>query len=240
MQEIFCQVADIALLGQDVYRVKLTSDALATLDYQGGQYLTLQVEGGRWIPFSIGNAPEEISHLELHIRLIPGHDLAEHILDQLKTTKKAHVQVPMGQCVLRQSPRESVFIVGGTGFSPVKAMIESAFAQKDERAMHLFWGAQSEGDFYLKTLAEQWQQSYEHFHFTPVISGDDKSWQGATGLVHKAALAQLSNYTQYDFYVSGSEAMVMAVYQDLLDVGVPKEQIYSDMLDIKREMGENI
>ena len=74
MQEIFCQVDDIQLLGNDVYQVKLVSDELTRLPYSAGQYLTLQADGGRWIPFSIGNAPEETSHLELHIKLIPGVD----------------------------------------------------------------------------------------------------------------------------------------------------------------------
>jgi CDP-4-dehydro-6-deoxyglucose reductase len=133
-----------------------------------------------------------------------------------------------------------VFIVGGTGFSPVKAMLESAFAQQDQREFHLFWGAQTPEDFYLKQLVENWQQHHANFHFTPVVSGDDEKWTGARGLVHFEAIRKLSNLSQFDFYISGSEAMVLAVYYDLLEKGAHKAHIFSDMLDIKRDMGEDI
>jgi CDP-4-dehydro-6-deoxyglucose reductase len=227
-------------MGKDVYRVKLASEALSQVRYLGGQYLTLLSQGGHWIPFSIGNAPEEHSHLELHIRLIPGHALAEQILNRLRKTRKAHIQLPLGKCVLRDGERPVVFIVGGTGFSPVKAMLESAFAKQDTRQFHLFWGAQTQQDLYLKELVDGWQQQRDNFHFTPVVSGEDVHWQGARGLVHFEAIRQLSNLSQYDFYISGSEAMVLAVYYDLLENGADKSQIYSDMLDIKRDMGEDI
>ncbi|PWK46824.1 NAD(P)H-flavin reductase [Pleionea mediterranea] len=240
MQEIFCQVDDIQLLGNDVYQVKLVSDELTRLPYSAGQYLTLQADGGRWIPFSIGNAPEETSHLELHIKLIPGHELAELIVDQLKSTKQAHIQIPMGECVLRDGPRPVVCIVGGTGFSPIKAMLESAFAQQDPREFYLYWGAAVTSDFYLDELPSQWQRQYTNFNYVPVLSGDDAQWQGERGLVHQTAMSQLSDLANKDFYISGSEAMVMAVYHDLLGQGVPKSQIFADMLDIKREMGETV
>ncbi len=240
MQEVFCQVSAIDQLGNDVYRVKLTTADSQSIPYQGGQYLTLQASGGRWIPFSIGNAPEEKSHIELHIRLIPGHQLAEDILQQLKTTKKAHIQIPMGHCVLRAGTRKVVCIVGGTGFSPIKAMLESAFAQNDKRAFELYWGAQTASDFYLYDLPKAWQSKHSGFKFIPVVSGSDSNWQGETGFPHAVAINNIKQISDCDFYISGSEGMVMAVYSDLLQQGVPKKQIFSDMLDIKREMGEDI
>ena len=240
MQEIFCQVSDLSLLSSDIYQVKLTAPELSQLNYLAGQYLTLQVDGGRWIPFSIGNAPEETSHIELHIRKIPGHELATQILDQLKATQKAHIQIPMGQCVLRSANHPIIFIAGGTGFSPIKAMIESAIYQKEQRSMHLYWGAQTQSGFYLQQLAEGWQQAHKHISFTPVLSGEDKNWQGRAGLVHHAALADIQQYDHYHYYISGSENMVLAVYNDLLKHSVAKENIFSDILDIKREMGEDI
>ncbi|NVJ59221.1 MAG: NAD(P)H-flavin reductase [Gammaproteobacteria bacterium] len=240
MHELYCHVDSIELIGNDVQLVKLASDELNAVNYLGGQYLTLQVDGGRWIPFSIGNAPEEKTHIELHIKLIPGHELAEQIITQLKTNKSAHVQIPMGKCVLRDSGRDSVFIVGGTGFSPAKAMLESAFYQKDSRNFYLFWGAKHSSELYLSNIAESWQQSHSNFDYVPVISGEQKEWAGETGFAHQPALKRFNNLPELDFYIAGSPEMVMAVYQELLDAGVPKEQIFADMLDIKREMGEQL
>lgn len=240
VKEIFCQVAELDVIGKDVYRVKLTADELSATPYQSGQYLTLQVEGGRWIPFSIGNAPEEKSHVELHIRLVPGHELAQQIIDQLQQTRTAHIQVPMGKCVLRSGSRDVVCIVGGTGFSPIKAMLESAFHAQDARRFHLFWGAQTASELYLNELPEQWQQSKTNFNYVPVISGDDPNWQGERGFAHEPAFRQLDCLTDKDFYISGSPAMVMAVYEALLQQGVDKSQVFADMLDIKREMGEDV
>ena len=81
---------------------------------------------------------------------------------------------------------------------------------------------------------------HAHFKFSPVVSGEDTSWRGAKGLVHEEAIRQLEKLTEHDFYLSGSEGMVMAVYKDLVDRGVDKSQIYSDMLDIKRDMGDEV
>lgn len=240
MHELFCHVDSMQLIGNDVQLVKLSSETLSTVDYLGGQYLTLQVDGGRWIPFSIGNAPEEKSHIELHIKLIPGHELAEQIIEQLGKNKTAHVQIPMGKCILRDSGRDSVFIVGGTGFSPAKAMLESAFFQQDSRQFYLFWGAKHSSELYLNQLAESWSTQYENFHYTPVISGEQSDWQGATGFAHQPALQLFKNPSELDFYIAGSPEMVMAVYHELQQAGVPKEQIFADMLDIKREMGEDL
>ncbi|MEE4246910.1 MAG: NAD(P)H-flavin reductase [Kangiellaceae bacterium] len=239
MQELFCQVKELDLVGNDVYRVRLTPKGGDLPVFQAGQYLTLQVENGRWIPFSIGSAPENEDFIELHIRLMPGHELAEEIIERFKQTQQAHIQMPMGECVLRNNQRPIAFIVGGTGFSPIKAIIESAIAQNDKREKHLFWGAQTPSDFYLGDIAQQWQdENLVSYH--PVVSGDDKNWTGATGLVHHNAIEFLTDPTDYDFYISGSEAMVMAVYHDLLEHGASKTTIYSDMLDIKRAMGEDV
>ncbi|WP_144392445.1 NAD(P)H-flavin reductase [Pleionea sediminis] len=240
MEELFCEVKAIDLLGKDVHRVRLHSEALSKVDYQGGQYLTLQADGGRWIPFSIGNAPEEKEFLELHIKLVPGHELAENIMSQLRKTRKAHVQIPMGKCTLRSGKRDVVLIVGGTGFSPAKAIIESAFAKNDSRHFSLFWGAQSAEDLYLDDLPKSWETKESNFTYVPVISGNDSNWNGATGFAHHAAMNHFNNLLEMDFYISGSEAMVMAVYHDLMDKGVPKDQIFADILDIKREMGDDV
>ncbi len=243
MQDLFCKVIDIFLLSRNVYCVKLHSPDLNQVDYAAGQYLMLQVASGQWVPFSIANAPEEKTHLELHIRYLPGHQLVESIIQQFKSKKRAHIQLPMGRCVLRESKRNVIFIAGGTGLSPIKAMLESAFKNHIQRTFYLFWGVKTSKDFYLLDEVNHWQQQFKNFQFTPVISetgSDDEKWNGETGLVHQIAMKKINNIQEYDIYLSGSEMMVLNVYQDLMNIKVPKSQLFSDMLDIKRDMGEDL
>ena len=239
MTEFTCKTLDVSQLNDQIHRIRLVPEDKSLFDFKGGQYIVLHMPDGKRVPLSIASAPEEKSFLELHVRLVEGHPLAEDMINLFKTADSFQLEGAYGGCYLNDSDRTLVIIAGGTGFSPMKSMIESAFAQGADRNIELYLGAQVISDLYQHDLIESWQTDNNNFSYTPVISGDDESWTGATGFPHQSAMACAdSELIEKDFYISGSEAMVMAVYNALLEKTVPKSQIHSDILNIKRDKGE--
>ena len=235
-QFVECQVSLVRRLGRDVYWVELEPTEGELPAYQAGQYLMLELEDGSLRPFSIASSPLQ-DVLELHIRRLPGHDEADKIVSQLKHRNKVRVQMAQGECLLTKSERPAVFIAGGTGFAPFHSIIKTALREGKDRELILYWGAQTSPDLYLHREPLEWAEKHTNFTYVPVLSGLDEEWQGRKGFVHHAFMLDYDDITDMDIYIGGSEPMVMSVYQDLLDRGVAKESIHSDILDIKRQMG---
>ncbi len=230
------EVRLVRKVSSDVYWVQL--DPLNELPpYSAGQYLMLELADGHLCPFSIASSPLQ-DVLELHIRRLPGHDEADKIISHLKHRNKVRVQMPFGRCLLTQSDKPAVFIAGGTGFAPFHSIIKTALMNGEDRELILYWGAQTAADLYLLEDPKEWAESVDNLKFVPVLSGIDPQWQGRKGFVHHAFMLDYADFTNMDIYVAGSEPMVMSVYQDLLDRGVDKQNIHSDILHIKQEFGQ--
>jgi len=234
-----CKTLDVQPLNEQIYRVRLQLDDGSRLQFKGGQYIILHMPNDVRVPLSIASAPEKNDFIELHIRLIKGHSLAQEMIDLFSNTASFYIEGPCGDCVLNTSNRDLIIIAGGTGFSPMKSLIESAFCQQSKRQIQLFLGAQKFTDLYQHELIKQWEKQNNNFSYIPVISGDDKIWQGERGFPHQVAINENKQTLETkDFYVSGSEPMVMAVYKELLASSVDKFHIHSDILSIKRQNGE--
>lgn len=230
---------DITPLNKEIYRIRIVPQQNNLFEFNGGQYLILEMPTGEQVPLSIASAPEEINFIELHVRVVDGHPLAEDMLKLFQSNNRFSITGPFGSCYLNDSPRELVIIAGGTGFSPMKSMIESAFANNSKRKISLFLGAQIFSDLYLHQLINQWQSEQTNFTYIPVLSNHGSNWKGEIGFPHQAAMkCKEHELIEKDFYISGSEAMVIAVYESLRSKHVPKSQIHSDILNIKRENGE--
>ncbi len=239
MTEFTCRTKEVIQLNDQIHRIRIVPDDKKLFDFKGGQYIVLHMPDGKRVPLSIASAPEEREFIELHVRLIEGHPLASDMIELFKTADEFQLEGAYGGCFLNDSERNLVIIAGGTGFSPMKSMIESAFAQQTKRKIELYLGAQVTGDLYQDDLIKSWEQQYENFSYTPVISGDEEGWQGVKGFPHEPAMdCEEQELLAKDYYISGSGPMVTAIYKALTSKGVDKSQIHSDMLNIMREKGE--
>jgi len=239
MTEFSFKTKEITKLNDQIHCVRIFPEVGELFDFRAGQYIVLHMPDGKRVPLSIASAPEQRSFLELHVRCVEGHPLAEDIIKLFKTADNFQLEGAYGGCFLNEGSRPISIIAGGTGFSPMKSMIESAFAQKTDRQIELFLGAQVVGDLYQNDLIRQWEKDNSNFSYTPVISDEDPEWNGKYGFPHQHAIGcPVEELVEKDFYISGSGPMVKAVYNELIDKGVDKSQIHSDMLNIMREKGE--
>jgi len=228
-----CKVIRLEKLCDDVMRVDLKLPENIRIQFLAGQYLDIfQKEDGARRSFSIANAPNNDKFIELHIRQVQGGGFTDYIFCELKLNDILRIEMPLGTFFLREnSKRPIVLMGGGTGFAPLKGIIEHAIHIGDTRPMHLFWGARTEKDLYLHKLAQQWQQQHQHIHFQAVLSDQPEQWQGKKGFVHEAVLEQFPDLSGLDLYMSGPPIMINTARELFVARGLPLDHMYSDAFE---------
>ncbi len=228
------RVQDMAPLTHDIMRLRLKLPDSDRLQFMAGQYIEILLKDGRRRAFSIANAPHDDEFLELHIRLIPGGEFTHTVFEEMKPKAMLRIEGPLGTYYLREdSPRPVILMGGGTGFAPLKGMLEHAFSVGIERPLHLFWGVRAQRDFYMLDLIDSWRTQHPNFHFTPVLSepaaGDD--WQGETGLVMDAVARAYPDLREHEVYMSGPPPMCDAARQLFIEHHLPLQQMFSDAFE---------
>ena len=224
-------VDSLERLAPDVMRVILAIDGSERIAFYAGQYINVLLEDGARRSFSFATAPRESARIELHIRRIPGGRYTGHVFEQMRAGDKVRFEGPLGAFFLREdTDKPIIFVAGSTGFAPVKSMLEYAFAKGLRRRMLLYWGTRHLADMYLAALPEQWAREHENFTFVPVLSepAPEDHWQGRTGLVHEAILADFPSLAGHQVYACGSSAMVEAAHPAFRARGLAQDDCFAD------------
>lgn len=235
-----CRIALMERLNHDVMLLKLKLPASERLPFRAGQYIQILLKDGRKRSFSLANAPHDDEFLELHIRHIDGGEFTTDVFDKMHVKDLLRIEGPLGQFYLREeSDRPIIMMAGGTGFAPIKGIIEHALAAGITRPMNLYWGVRAREDLYAHELAQRFANEHEHIHYTPVLHepqpGDN--WQGATGFVHDTILRDYPNLTGYEIYAAGPPAMVYAGRDAFPAHGLDLEYYYSDAFEFQSNKG---
>nr|HQC72768.1 FAD-binding oxidoreductase [Candidatus Competibacteraceae bacterium] len=229
-----CRVERRELLAPDVMRLYLKLPSTERLQFLAGQYVDILLADGRRRGFSLANPPHADELLELHVRHVPGGFFTGFVFERMKDKALLRFQGPLGTFFLREdSPRPIILVGGGTGFAPLKGMLEHAFHVGLQRSLHLYWGARARVDLYLDELPRQWAAQHAHFRYTPVLSEPDagEDWPGRSGWVHEAVAADYPDLSGYDVYMSGPPAMIEAAKPVFAARGLPAEQLFYDAFD---------
>jgi CDP-4-dehydro-6-deoxyglucose reductase len=230
------RVESIDRISHDVAILRLKLPATEKFNFLPGQYIDFIMQDGKRRSFSMASTPGEGNLVELHIRHYPGGNFSKYVFEELKPKTILRIEGPLGTFFLRQdSDKPIVFMAGGTGFAPIKGIIEHALAQGSLRQMVLYWGVRSLQDLYMAQEAGNWQTNYSNFTFIPVLSEPlaEDHWQGRTGLVHEAILADFADLSGYQVYACGAPVMVDAGKRSFISSrGLPEEEFYSDPFTI--------
>lgn len=203
------------------------------LHYQAGQYVEVLLRSGDCLLLSIANAPQSDGRIEFHLRHDCSHPLAQVFFNELQEAPTVALRGPFGESTLAQAlqPIDSlVFLAGGTGFAPLKALLEVALPQKQHR-LFLYWGVRRPEDAYEEDLLQQWQKQHDHFAYTLVLSEPTSSkWQAPTGLVHHHVASMHPDMTQLCLFASGPFDMIKAAHCVFSAQGLQKTRFISDMM----------
>lgn len=235
-----CRVVRLERLADDVMAVYLRLPQSERLQFLAGQYIDILLRGGARRSFSLANAPHDDELLQIHVRRVPGGNFSDHVFDSMKERELLRFQGPYGIFFLRNdSERPILLMAGGTGFAPIKSIVEHALSKKDPRPMHLYWGARREPDLYMHELAQSWANTQPNFRYTPVLSEvvSENQWRGRTGWVHDALIADYPHLGAHDVYASGPPPMIEAGRTAFQAHDLPEDRLYFDSFEFSHDHG---
>jgi len=214
----------------DVMLLDLKLPAQERLRFLAGQYIDLLLQGGIRRSFSMANAPRDDGFLQLHLRDYGG-PFSQHVFGVMKEKDIIRFEGPFGTFFLREeSAKPIVLVASGTGFAPIKAIVEHALATGVARPMTLYWGCRVRSDLYMHELAETWHREGK-LRYVPVLSEAPASdnWSGRTGFVHRAVMEDFPDLSGHQVYACGAPVMVEAAHRDFTSkCGLPDEEFFSD------------
>ncbi len=218
-------------LSHDVMALFLKLPSNERMQFLAGQYIEFILKDGKRRAFSLANAPHNDEFLELHLRLVPGGAFTEYVFNEMQEKAILRLEGPFGSFYLREDCNKPIiFVAGGTGFAPVKGLVEHILHQNTEREMVLYWGAKSLEDLYMPNLPKAWASIHPNFKFIPVLSEprDSDAWQGRTGFVHQAVLDDFADLSGHQVYCCGAPVMVDTALATFKERGLPADEFFSD------------
>lgn len=229
IEKIKARIDSIHPLTDTVLQVMLVPESF--IAYQPGQYLQIICQDEA-MSYSIANGPLGSGKYELHIRHSRDNAANQALLHDIKTKGSLTIQLPFGDCYLSRLEKEKsiVFIAAGTGFAPVKAMIEQLLMDADPRSFALFWLSRSQSDLYMDNMVATWQSHVKHFRYYPLISGDT---------IHKLAdlfkkIHQANHAANQQWVISGPFDMVYSLRDMLVAQGISPGTIYADAFSFEQ------
>lgn len=234
--------AAIKTLSARVFRITQAADDVSILQlrfatgirikFRAGQYLQILLPDGQRRSYSMANAPHESDTVQLHVRHVAGGTFSDKLLQTLKSGDMLKLELPHGDFWLREdSGRPIIMVAGGTGFAPMRSMIEHMIRKQIQVPVHLFWGVRSPSSHYAADLIERWQQQLTDFKYQAVSSSllRVQDMQGYRGSLIEAVLACGLNIRDFDVYACGALGMISSLRTVLCnDLGLSSEHFYSD------------
>jgi len=223
------RVEKMERLAPDVMLLQLKLPANEHLQFLAGQYIDILLKDGRRRSFSLANAPHDDALLQLHVRQVAGGEFTGKVFSDMKVRDILRINGPHGAFHLRaDSAKPIILLAGGTGFAPIKAIIEHALHEKERRSMQLYWGACGLADLYLAELPQQWTVAGK-LSYVPVLSDPAaERWQGRRGWVHEAVLADHPDLSGFQVYAAGPPAMIEAARREFVAAGLPEDAYFAD------------
>jgi NAD(P)H-flavin reductase len=201
------------------------------LPYEPGQHVSVQTPRWKkvWRPYSVACRPREDGLMTFHVKAIPGGWVSNALVHHAAPGDELILGPALGTMTLTPAGgRDLLCIAGGTGLSPLKAIIEEAIrgSAACPRQIHLFYGARNREELY--DLPDLWHlaDAYQGFQLTPVTS-DDPAFDGMQGNVGRVAARYLP-HRDCEAYVAGPPAMVRETERALARSGLPRARIHYD------------
>jgi len=228
------RVNSLERASDDVMVVKLQLPANQAFQYHAGQYIEFLLRDGARRAYSMATAPHQQAGaptMELHIRHMPGGKFTDHVFGAMKEKEIQRIEGPFGSFFLREdSDKPIVLLASGTGFAPIKAIIEHMRHHGITRPATLYWGGRRPSDLYLNAWVEQQCAAMPNLKYVPVVSDalPEDSWSGRAGFVHQAVLQDCPDLSGHQVYACGAPIVVESAQRDYLAAGLPAEEFYAD------------
>ena len=219
----------------DVAVLRLQLPANQNLQYRAGQYVEFILRDGSRRSYSMANAPHQLGSppaIELHVRHMPGGKFTDHLFGAMKEREILRMEGPFGSFFLREdSTKPMVLLASGTGFAPIKAILEQLQYKAITRPVVLYWGARRRADLYQHEWCLKMAAAMPGLSYVPVLSEPlaDEPWGGRTGFVHQAVVADWPDLSGHQVYACGAPIVIESAARDFTALcGLPADEFYAD------------
>jgi CDP-4-dehydro-6-deoxyglucose reductase len=218
----------------DVMVLQLQLPANDAFQYHAGQYVEFLLRDGSRRSYSMANAPHKLgsggSLMELHIRHMQGGKFTDHVFGSMKEKEILRIEGPYGSFYWRESDKPVVMLASGTGFAPIKALIEHMQFHGIDRPTTLYWGGRRPADLYQADWVTQKVREMPQLSYVPVVSNalDEDQWSGRSGFVHLAVLQDVPDLSGHQVYACGAPVVVESARRDYQTAGLPGDEFYAD------------
>lgn len=237
------RIAKLEKLSDDVMLMCLQLPANEKLNYRAGQYIEFLLKDGKRRSYSLASAPHLADHLSLHLRHMPGGYFTDQVFSSLKERDIMRIEGPQGSFYLREeSDKPIILLASGTGFAPIKAIVEQLMHIQSTRPVRLYWGGRRPKDLYSHLLCEEWAKTRPHLQYIPVVSDalPEDQWQGRCGLVHQAVMQDLADMSEYEVYACGAPIMVESAKRDFVtQCALPSDAFFADSFTSEADLAKN-
>ncbi len=238
------RVEEKNIVTEDVMIMTLKLPSQERLSFKAGQYIEFLLKDGKRRAFSIANSPHVDQSIELHVRLVPEGQFTTYAFEEMPEKTIMRIEGAMGDFYLREETDKPVLMVAtGTGFAPIKGMVEYMLEQNIQREISLYWGARTLQDLYQLELAQQWVNDHSHIRFTPVLSQplETDEWDGFTGYVQDAVVHDFESgvlsghaLSHYEVYCCGVPDMVSETQTTLIEKGANADAFFADLFSFSQ------
>lgn len=237
--EHVCRCVEIVELTGDIKLFRLELVEGDAFDHVAGQYVELLApvyfSGGEEVyrSYSIASDPSERGVLELIIRFVPGGICTTYCFEHLKVGGEILLNGPYGEFRLSESEAPVVFIAGGSGMAPIRSMLYDMRNNQNRRKATYYFGANKVEELFMQDEMRRFEEELADFKFVPVVSlpGKNEDWDGEVGLVTEAVERGLSNVSECEAYLCGSDGMIEACWKLLVEMGMGEDKIFFDSFE---------
>jgi len=230
------RVQALTRLSHDVMGIRLQMPAGEPLQFHAGQYIEFILKDGIRRSYSMANAPHTLAQpghgVELHVRHMPGGRFTDHVFGAMKEKEILRIEGPYGSFFLREdSDKPIVLLASGTGFAPIKALVEHVAHKSITRPVVLYWGGRRPEDLYMDEWMRERMAELPNLRYVPVVSNavPEDNWTGRTGFVHLAVLEDIPDLSGHQVYACGAPIVVESARRDYVArAGLPDEEFFAD------------
>jgi len=231
------KVKKIEHLSEDVIQLILQLPSVESFNFKAGQWIYFLLKDGKKRAFSIANKVNDKNELELQIRHALGGVFTDFVFDKLIPGALLQIEGPHGTFYYHQDENPLLLVAGGTGFAPIKGIIEEILEIDPQQKIHLFWGSRTKKDLYMEQLIQNWVQD-NGINYTPVLSEPDikDEWTGETGFVHQAVLQDYPHLSNFSIYMAGPPQMIQSCKESFINAGLKQDNLYYDSFDYSTDV----
>lgn len=213
--------------------VEITVQPQQPYPFVAGQYVSVETPWAPrlWRHYSPAHAPRSDHRLTFHVRAVPGGKVSNALVHHARPGDPVRLGPPEGDMVLRPTGgRDLLFVAGGTGLAPIRALIEQAAREGigDAREASLFIGARTADELYGLDDMLRMSQRYHWLRVRAAVS--DQRIVGLEGTLPQV-LAEFGPWYRHEAYLCGPPQMLGEAIQALRRHGVPPRHIHYDPWD---------